>query len=541
MHKKFVFLIFLGLIVSLVLINAASAVPAEILSWWKLDDVKVVRPISVNTIAKADAGYMLAANFATVEDPVNFADPNLKAAVEEALGITDPTPTDMLKLNELIALGSGIVNPAGIEYADNLQNLTLRGNQIRDVSALSGLTNLQNLTLGGNQISDVSALSGLTNLQSLGLMGNQISDVSALSGLTNLQNIMLGGNQISDVSALSGLTNLRNLNLYGNQISDVSALSGLTNLSNLILYGNQISDVSALSSLTNLQNLMLVYNQISDISPLVELKSLANLDLIDNPLDHEAYSTHIPAIYQNNPDIGLYFSPDPSPLNEASATDGTYSDKVQITWGSVQGMMGDTYYRVYRSTSETGVKTVLGNWQASTIFNDTAARAGTTYYYWVKAKTQDASGNYVETDYSSYDTGWFGAAESPVVFADSNLKAAVEAALGITEPTPSDMLNLITLSAEDKGISSLVGIEYARNLTVLVLRNNQISDISTLSELTNLRGLALADNQINDISPLIELENLTYLNLRGNPLDAEIEKQYRQRSKNVQILISDGK
>lgn len=30
--------------------------------------------------------------------PVNFPDANLKAAVETALGISDPTPTDMLAL-----------------------------------------------------------------------------------------------------------------------------------------------------------------------------------------------------------------------------------------------------------------------------------------------------------------------------------------------------------------------------------------------------------------------------------------------------------
>ena len=32
------------------------------------------------------------------ESPVYFADTNLKAAVEETLGITNPTPTDMFGL-----------------------------------------------------------------------------------------------------------------------------------------------------------------------------------------------------------------------------------------------------------------------------------------------------------------------------------------------------------------------------------------------------------------------------------------------------------
>ncbi len=126
---------------------------------------------------------------AMAEDPVYFADANLKAAVESALGISDPTPTDMLSLTNLNANDRGIVDLTGIEHATNLTYLWLYYNQISDISALSGLTNLTILYLFSNQISNISALSGLTNLTDLGLSNNQISDISALSGLTNLTNL----------------------------------------------------------------------------------------------------------------------------------------------------------------------------------------------------------------------------------------------------------------------------------------------------------------------------------------------------------------
>jgi len=192
---------------------------------------------------------------AMAEDPVYFADANLKAAVESALGISDPTPTDMLSLTNLNANDRGIVDLTGIEHATNLTYLWLYYNQISDISALSGLTNLTILYLFSNQISNISALSRLTNLTDLGMSNNQISDISALSGLTNLTSLRLDYNQISDISALSGLTNLTNLYLFSNQISNISALSGLTNLTDLGLSNNQISDISALSGLTNLTNL----------------------------------------------------------------------------------------------------------------------------------------------------------------------------------------------------------------------------------------------------------------------------------------------
>ena len=51
-------------------------------------------------------------------------------------------------------------------------------------------------------------------------------------------------------------------------------------------------------------------------------------------------------------------------------------------------------------------------------------------------------------------------------FADANLKAAVEAELGITDPNASDMLGLTYLDAHDLGIVDLNGIQYATNLQV---------------------------------------------------------------------------
>ena len=68
-------------------------------------------------------------------DPVYFPDANLKAAVESELGIIDPTPTDMLSLTSLHAVG--IEDLTGIEYAMNLDFLNLAyNNQIGDLSLI---------------------------------------------------------------------------------------------------------------------------------------------------------------------------------------------------------------------------------------------------------------------------------------------------------------------------------------------------------------------------------------------------------------------
>jgi Leucine-rich repeat (LRR) protein len=226
---------------------------------------------------------LFAASLSLAEEPVYFADANLKAAVEQALGKTDPTPTDMLSLTTL-GQPSQIADLTGIEYAKNLQLLDVQSGWINDLGPLSGLGNLQCVVVSENRISDLSPLSGLTNLQVLGLVVNQISNLSPLSGLTNLQILELNFNHISDVSPLSGLTNLQWLNLNDNQISDPSPLSGLTNLQVLGLFVNQISNLSPLSGLTNLQILELNFNHISDVSPLSGLTNLQWLNLNDNQI-----------------------------------------------------------------------------------------------------------------------------------------------------------------------------------------------------------------------------------------------------------------
>ena len=84
-----------------------------------------------------------------------------------------------------------------------------------------------------------------------------------------------------------------------------------------------------------------------------------------------------------------------------SASDGTYSDKVQVTWTA---SLGATSYTVYRSTSSGNwaQKTTLGT-TTNTNFYDTTASVGNTYYYWVKA-----SNAYGTSNFSAYDNGKVG-------------------------------------------------------------------------------------------------------------------------------------
>ncbi len=112
-----------------------------------------------------------------------------------------------------------------------------------------------------------------------------------------------------------------------------------------------------------------------------------------------------------------------------------------------------------------------------------------------------------------------------VVFPDPVLEAAVRDAIG--KPTgdilQSDLVGTGftvldaggTLGGSAK-ISDLTGLEFASDLTNLVLSNNSISDLTPLSGLINLTTLELYRNNINDLSPLSGLSGLTHLQLNLN-------------------------
>ncbi|MCK4342067.1 MAG: hypothetical protein KAY37_10130 [Phycisphaerae bacterium] len=85
-----------------------------------------------------------------------------------------------------------------------------------------------------------------------------------------------------------------------------------------------------------------------------------------------------------------------------SASDGTYTGYVSVTWNTVSGA---SHYRVYRNTNNNpNTATALGSWQTGASYNDSGATPGTTYYYWVKAAT--SSGGAHASGFSGYNTGW---------------------------------------------------------------------------------------------------------------------------------------
>ncbi len=87
----------------------------------------------------------------------------------------------------------------------------------------------------------------------------------------------------------------------------------------------------------------------------------------------------------------------PAAPSRCRATNGSFCDRVEVTW---RGVSGATQYLIFRGTSNNSANAVQIGTSTTTLFNDTTAVAGTTYQYWVKA--QNACGT---SGFSNRDSG----------------------------------------------------------------------------------------------------------------------------------------
>src|SRR6266496_2461958 len=103
---------------------------------------------------------------------------------------------------------------------------------------------------------------------------------------------------------------------------------------------------------------------------------------------------------------------------------------------------------------------------------------------------------------------------------DPGLNAAIREALQKPNGplTEQDLLSLINLDASSRDVSSVEGLEAARNLQRLFLDSNRLTNFSLPGTLTNLIELNLSFNPLTNCSFPAGLMKLDTLILRGNQL-----------------------
>ena len=213
---------------------------------------------------------------ANIYDLHNF--PNLKKLSIRNNEITDITPILILS---------------------NLEHLDLCYNYINDISMISELTKLRYLCLGDNEITDIKAINELTNLEELYLYQNRIVDIAALSNLFNLKQLGLGACYISNIEPISNCDEIFWLNLSVNSISNIEPLTHLYSLRTLYLNNNKIESIDALENKPNLRYLGLSQNRIRNVSALASLREDCIVYIYDNYCDNLNPIVHIKELYHD--------------------------------------------------------------------------------------------------------------------------------------------------------------------------------------------------------------------------------------------------
>jgi internalin A len=508
-------------------------------------------------------------------------------------GIVDLTGLEYaINLTSLMIPGNSINDLGPLQALTQLRTLIAMSNDISDLTPLGSLTELRFLILDNNPVGGLAPLGTLTNLEQLSLTSAGISDLSGLETLTQLRFLLLSANQISDLTPLQALTGLSHLQLHTNEITDLTPLSGLSNLQYLDLGGNQATAAAGLGTLTSLIELDVSKNQLQNISALAELTPAAAPDLRmiwlhDNLLaDVSALSGLSQLANVNDPWFGSY-PPDNAnapglrlELNALDIADGSATrteviDPLQAIAGldvlyapqktpafevpqtlvELYGLEGDLLtveIEVLNTGSASFVLSLSDSpaW-VSLVGEPVTVSAHSSALVTLSVGPLPVITEPLQAEITFQSTDALASAETVMLdifegrmieIPDAALRQTIYSILRLEDDDilTQSLIEGLTSMGVYGTVEDLTGLEYAINLSTLILGGIPAADLSPvlnlpalrslsltnlgletvpdLQNLSELQFLSLANNNIQTLDGLIGLPNLARLILSGNPI-----------------------
>ena len=417
-----------------------------------------------------------------------------------------------------------------------LDHLSLKNNQISDLTALSELKGLDELDLSGNQVRDIRALTKLESLRSLNLDRNPLTDCTELRTLRFLTNLSivdtgveeasvftlaesltdcairfgtsgeeklfftgevfplntgeltLSQKNLTDISMLQGFSELKILNLSDNDISDIRPLMELSKLEKLNINNNAVSDLRPLIGLPNLVKLEAENNQISETTSVGSMGQLTELDLRGNPIKDFSGLGRLAALKTLD-------------LRETSVTDADLAELYDLK------SIFSIDLRENKGLSDLSIGALK------------SALPGCNIALPELVYEIDFSGRRLRSD------------ERQLVFP----AAGISDVSGIVKMTALEEVDL-----RDNEIINLFPFEITaskESIRKLNLSGNQIRDVLSLYALVSLEELDLSGNQIEAVASLRKLTSLKKLILTGNPLPDETINELRGFMPECEIIF----
>ncbi len=454
-----------------------------------------------------------------------------------------------LNQTHLILDDWGITSLEGIGLFAQLSELSLRNNQISDLSPLRGMSELGDLDVDntfydpgdpgiyGNQVSDLSVLATLPKLEVFKAEANLISDISPLLDCARLIAAQLENNFLietvsgyespddlilmrlaakgvsvdaytlredwhrifSDPVLAAYFVNAREYdlidayNVYIDQpVYDLTGLEKCYNLQTLELGESRVQDLSPLLNLRQLQELKLNRDSLgtdhllSDLSSLSALSNLGSLEVRNQGVSELSVLAQLPALYQVDL-TGNYLD-----LRLGSAS----SEIIDSLSGQVSFTLGDQR-DIWSHITDPGLERAIR--EHFNLLPDEAI----TQLHW------------------------------------ENLSGLIAPGFGIEDISELTLANnLVGLNLMGNRITDTSALSVLEDLRIVNLSNseafpemgNMVDDLSVFQNSDGLEVLYLDGNLVSDLSPLLGMRNLERIDLDGNPLDL------REGSDTVRLL-----
>lgn len=185
-----------------------------------------------------------------------------------------------------LQLDFGAESLEGIETFTNLEGLTIKNNELKEIEQLSSLQNLKRLKLETNSLVDFSTLFSLTNLEELSIDAEGLKDIAFVGKMDRLISLELIDTKVYDISEFAKLSQLKALTMDRNfEIEDYSAIGELAGLESLYLYCKTSRHCPNLDGLENLKELTIqgidklgVIQKLNQIEKL-NIKGCSDMDL----------------------------------------------------------------------------------------------------------------------------------------------------------------------------------------------------------------------------------------------------------------------
>lgn len=475
----------------------------------------------------------------------------------------------------------------GLQYAVNLKELSLSGNNTNSSISLQpiyNLSNLKKLTLYNGIFGEenLDFLKGLTSLTELEINNmNKAIDLAELEKYSNITSLSIsGGEKIKNLESLAKMPNLKKLYIskYGSDVIDLECFKNLKQVEDLSISGN-IKNQKVLFDITQLKKLTFSTNYNPDntidfdgIQNLKDLEylefsgnicNISNLEQIDKLESLKTLKINYNSYSYNNLDDKTKRETEIIDMLEKFkypqiilSYSGMSVDLKGVECGKTKTIKLEDISPIYKAylnknsklhCKEFTIKKYDNDQNKNIIVDDEnktitikadneIKKEYANISFSIKYADNNTFGGSISFSWQNYKLA---DSQKEINIPDQNLKQLllekydVDADKKITE---TDMTNLLELQAGYRKIKSLEGLQNAINLYSIQMDYNEITDITPILKLEKLEYINFYSNFISDITCLKNakfldnIEDDECLQLENNFID------FSQNNENYKVL-----